>query len=184
MDDKTVSYWPASSGSKKDAYFQMENKGYRNTYKLDCAGRSFLWTENVDLAAGAPTDSAVGAEWKPLNPKSTTANEVYDAICPALLRSTGPGSPASKKESIGEVDEGAPPEQHQAADTATVHAPGDGFLSLRSAPTTRTGKRLLKIPHGTPLTLDKCETRPGEGRWCKTSFQGAVGWVFDQYLLR
>ena len=87
VDGKTVSFWPSSSGSKKEAYFQMESKGYRNTYKLDCAGRRFLWTENVDLATGAPTDSALGAEWKPLNPKSTTANAVYDAICPALLKS-------------------------------------------------------------------------------------------------
>ena len=85
VDGKTVSYWPSSSGSKKEAYFQVEGKGYRNTYKLDCAGRRFLWTENLDLATGAPTDNAVGAEWKPLSPKSTTANAVYDAICPTLL---------------------------------------------------------------------------------------------------
>lgn len=87
VDGKTVRYWPGSSGSNKEAYFQMENKGYRNTYKLDCAGRRFRWTENMDLATGIPTDNALGAEWKPLNPNSTTANAVYDAICPALLKS-------------------------------------------------------------------------------------------------
>jgi len=80
-----VNYWPASSESKNEAYFQIESKGYRNTYKLDCAGRRFLWTENVDLSTGSPTDNALGAEWKPLSPSSTVSNAVYDAICRELL---------------------------------------------------------------------------------------------------
>lgn len=67
---------------------------------------------------------------------------------------------------------------------ATVHTPGDGFLALRSEPTIRRGKRLLKIPHATVLTLSECVTPPGDGRWCRTTFQGQVGWVFERYLVR
>lgn len=62
-------------------------------------------------------------------------------------------------------------------DTASVNTPGDGFLALRSEPSIRCGKRLLKIPHNTVLTLDECVTSEADGRWCRTGFQGEVGWV-------
>jgi len=66
---------------------------------------------------------------------------------------------------------------------ARVHTPGDGFLALRSEPTIRRGKRLLKIPHGSRLKLEGCVSRPGDGRWCSTTFDGRKGWVFERYLV-
>lgn len=69
-------------------------------------------------------------------------------------------------------------------DTASVNTPGDGFLALRSEPSIRRGKRLLKIPHNTVLTLGECVTNEADGRWCRTGFQGEVGWVFERYLVR
>jgi hypothetical protein len=69
-------------------------------------------------------------------------------------------------------------------DTAIVNTPGDGFLALRSEPSIRRGRRLLKIPHNTTLTLDECVTSEVDGRWCRTGFQGEVGWVFERYLVR
>lgn len=38
----------------------------------------------------------------------------------------------------------------------TVNSPGDGFLALRSAPSSETGSRLAKIPHGTAFTIGAC----------------------------
>lgn len=75
--------------------------------------------------------------------------------------------------------------------TATVWAnsPGDGFLALRSGPTTASGTRLLKIPHGDALALGGClapTTSPGGryGAWCRARYAGTDGWVFDAFLSR
>lgn len=76
------------------------------------------------------------------------------------------------------------PETSRTSDTARVHAPSDRFLALRSDPTIRRGKRLLKIPHGVRLILDECIAHSVDGRWCRTTFEGKTGWVFDRYLVR
>lgn len=69
------------------------------------------------------------------------------------------------------------------AESATVNAPGDGFLSLRSEPGTRSGVRLLKIPHGTALELGICLPTPDGSHWCQTRYSGQTGWVLDKYLI-
>ena len=69
-------------------------------------------------------------------------------------------------------------------ETATVNSPGDGFLALRSAPSARRGHRLSKIPHGTRLTLQRCDVAAGEHHWCKTTYKDQSGWVLDRYLSR
>ena len=75
--------------------------------------------------------------------------------------------------------------------TATVWAnsPGDGFLALRSGPTTASGTRLLKIPHGDALALGGClePTTSPDGRygaWCRARYAGTDGWVFDAFVSR
>lgn len=69
-----------------------------------------------------------------------------------------------------------------------VNSPGDGWLALRTEPSTKTGRRILKIPHGTLLTLYTCTGVRTSGRlrarWCRTSYRGYEGWVFDYYLIR
>lgn len=67
-------------------------------------------------------------------------------------------------------------------DRVIVNTPGDGFLALRSEPTTKSGRRLAKIPHGTMLQLGVCQPTPS-GSWCQTSFQGLTGWVLDRYVV-
>lgn len=67
-------------------------------------------------------------------------------------------------------------------DPVMVNSPGDGFLALRSEPTSKSGKRLAKIPHGTTLRLGVCQPTPN-GNWCQTSFQGLSGWVLDRYVV-
>lgn len=92
--------------------------------------------------------------------------------------------PVPEDKAVPEPAEALVPTEGRAADMARVHTPGDGFLALRSEPTIRRGRRLVKIPHGTRLTLDECVTRPSDGPWCRTSFQGLVGWVSERYLIR
>ncbi|MBV9217656.1 MAG: hypothetical protein JO053_15920 [Acidobacteria bacterium] len=67
----------------------------------------------------------------------------------------------------------------------TVHAnsPTDGFLALRSQPSTETGIRILKIPHGAALTIGDCLPQNGRGRWCKAVYGGYSGWIYDSYVI-
>jgi hypothetical protein len=58
------------------------------------------------------------------------------------------------------------------ADTATVNTPGDGFLALRSEPSTKQGVRPGKIPHGTLLDLGGCVRHSATQRWCIPSTRG------------
>lgn len=67
---------------------------------------------------------------------------------------------------------------------ATVNTPGDGFLALRSEPSTQRGRRLLKIPHGTVLTLERCVAAAGNDAWFQANYANKNGWVFDRYVLR
>jgi hypothetical protein len=70
--------------------------------------------------------------------------------------------------------------------TATVNSPGDGFLALRSLPNSEIGERILKIPHGSRVTIGACgpvvTPVKRSGRWCQASYGGYDGWVFDAYL--
>ncbi len=69
-----------------------------------------------------------------------------------------------------------------------VNSPGDGWLALRTAPNSKTGRLIMKIPHGTLLNVYGCTgVRPSgklRGRWCKTVYANYEGWVFDYYLVK
>lgn len=69
--------------------------------------------------------------------------------------------------------------------TAKADSPNDGFLALRSQPSTQTGDRIMKIPHGAAITVWDClEQQPGsKGRWCKTEYNGTQGWANDGYMI-
>lgn len=71
--------------------------------------------------------------------------------------------------------------------TARVNSPGDGFLALRSYPSSDVGSRITTIPHGAEIAIGGClagTTRIGgkTGRWCRASYRGQTGWVFDAFL--
>lgn len=71
--------------------------------------------------------------------------------------------------------------------TAKVNSPNDGFLALRSEPSTQRGSQILKIPHGAIVSLQNCEktatTISGRsGRWCEVEYNGNYGWVFSAWL--
>ena len=79
------------------------------------------------------------------------------------------------------------PNQPAATSTARVNSPGDGFLALRTFPSSDAGSRILQIPHGAVLTVGGClnSMRIGRktGRWCRASYNGYSGWVFDAFLV-
>ena len=71
--------------------------------------------------------------------------------------------------------------------TATANSPKDGFLALRSLPSTDIGERLAVIPHGAEVKVVACDpnynTLNGRrGRWCLLMWGQFVGWAFDAYL--
>jgi hypothetical protein len=79
------------------------------------------------------------------------------------------------------------PRQSATTTTARANSPSDGFLALRSLPSSELGDRILKIPHGATVTIGACGPviRPvsRSGRWCQASYNGTSGWVFDAYLI-
>lgn len=71
--------------------------------------------------------------------------------------------------------------------TATVNSPGDGFLALRSEPSSDHGDRLAQIPHGAKINVVSCDVDKvtigsRRGSWCLVEWSGRAGWVFDAWL--
>ncbi len=70
---------------------------------------------------------------------------------------------------------------------ATVNSPNDGFLALRSLPSTDIGERIGRIPHGSQVVVVSCDEERERvagrrGRWCLVEWEQRVGWVFDAWL--
>lgn len=84
----------------------------------------------------------------------------------------------------------AAPIKQTAYSAVTVNSPRDGYLALKSEPCVAPcGTMLLKIPHGTRLSLGTCKDAlevadKRRGRWCSTSYGGYTGWVFDAFVTR
>lgn len=71
---------------------------------------------------------------------------------------------------------------------ARVASSNDGFLAMRSAPSTQSGKQILKIPTGATVEVKDCKQNmitigSRRGRWCLVSYGGETGWVFDAWLV-
>jgi uncharacterized membrane protein len=74
-----------------------------------------------------------------------------------------------------------------APNIATVASPNDGFLALRSEPSSDYGERLARIPHGDKVVVVSCDDEylriaGRRGRWCLIEWRGRAGWVFDAWL--
>ncbi len=69
--------------------------------------------------------------------------------------------------------------------TAKVNSPGDGFLALRTGPSSETGERIMEIPHGATVTVQACQAaaKGKKGKWCKVNYNGNAGWAFDGFLI-
>ena len=71
--------------------------------------------------------------------------------------------------------------------TARANSPRDGFLALRSEPSSEIGYRITQIPHGAIVNITGCQgysyVGKNRGRWCQASYNGSGGWVFDAFLI-
>jgi Bacterial SH3 domain len=69
--------------------------------------------------------------------------------------------------------------------TAKVNSPGDGFLALRTGPSSETGERIMEIPHGATVTVLACQAavKGRKGKWCKVNYNGNAGWAFDGFMI-
>ncbi|NVZ08722.1 retroviral-like aspartic protease family protein [Allochromatium humboldtianum] len=65
---------------------------------------------------------------------------------------------------------------------AFINSPGDGFLALRTSPSTAKGQIISKIPHLSQVHLNECIYISSNSRWCKVSYAGVIGWVSARYL--
>ena len=71
---------------------------------------------------------------------------------------------------------------------ARVAPTNDGFLSLRTEPSVKTGTQLVKIPSGATVNVENCEKNyviinGRRGRWCMVYYAGKIGWAFDAWLI-
>jgi len=68
--------------------------------------------------------------------------------------------------------------------SVVVNTPGDGFLALRSDPSSKKGYRVSKIPHGTKINLLDCvKSYTTDHSWCKTTYNGESGWVSSKFTI-
>ena len=78
------------------------------------------------------------------------------------------------------------PDQPTSQTSARANSPSDGFLALRSLPSSEIGDRIAKIPHGANVSIGACgpiiKPVSRSGRWCQANYNGMSGWVFDAYL--
>ncbi len=67
---------------------------------------------------------------------------------------------------------------------ARANSPNDGFLALRTAPSSETGERILQIPHGAELKILGCQSavKGKKGRWCRVDYNGNLGWANDGWM--
>ncbi len=70
------------------------------------------------------------------------------------------------------------------ATVARANSPNDGFLALRTAPSSETGERILQIPHGAELKVLGCQAaiKGKKGRWCRVDYNGNLGWANDGWM--
>jgi hypothetical protein len=70
------------------------------------------------------------------------------------------------------------------ATVARANSPNDGFLALRTEPSTVTGDRILQIPHGAEVKVLGCQAavKGKKGRWCRVDYNGNLGWANDGWM--
>lgn len=96
--------------------------------------------------------------------------------------------PNNRKRNSGTSPFPSPAQNNLNVPKARVAQTNDGFLSLRTEPSVKTGTQLVKIPSGAVVNLENCErnymTIDGRrGRWCLVSYAGKIGWAFDGWLI-
>jgi hypothetical protein len=133
-------------------------------------------TAAVSNAQSTPTPSAMSEN------RTDQNNELRDQIANLEKRLN-----AEQKKSAAVNIPLTTAERSGSWSTARVDSPVDGFLALRTLPNSELGERIQKIPHGATVSVGACGpvVRPVKrsGRWCRATYNGYSGWVFDAYLI-
>jgi hypothetical protein len=137
--------------------------------------------------------------------KKTVADTVSPTPIPVISpkSATTPDETANLKEKLANLEQQIQAQKNQkpiaaqrtypnqtptAGNLARVNSPNDGFLALRNAPDSETGKLLTKIPHGASVTVLGCPKPSNVGKipghWCQIVYDGQTGWAFDAFLIR
>ena len=120
------------------------------------------------------------------NTASPTPDPEVEALKKRVEELQGKVDEKDKKKEDGKVTPTSKPTLP--AGTVIVNSPSDGFLALRSGPSHKTGQRIAKIPHGSKISISGCQKRikigKRTGRWCRTSYGGKSGWIFDAWVRR
>ena len=133
--------------------------------------------------SGSSTNTNVASKSPTPTPRATPDNEkqsLQDEIANLQKKVAD-----QKKPSV--ITEPLPQPDRPSTVTATANSPGDGFLALRSEPNSETGERITRIPHGERIEIGACGRyittgRNNRGRWCRASYKGLSGWVFDAFV--
>lgn len=151
----------------------------------------------IDLMAAAAFILAVGIGCNGLPVIQTQQPTPPPAATPAAQAPTPDADKAELLDKLNELEKKldqqkqvktAPPVIKGSGTTAWVNSPGDGFLALRSNPSSDVGYRILQIPHGASVRVLGCQNfsqrvAGRSGRWCNVSYGGSTGWAFDGWLV-
>lgn len=80
INKKNVTYWPTDNKGSFGKY-SFTSDGFRNTYRIDCKYRRFIWIQNIKLSTGQITGNTTEAQWHSLNDRSAISNAVYNKLC-------------------------------------------------------------------------------------------------------
>lgn len=149
---------------------------------LAVGGAAALIYFNKDARVAEPTTNSKGTATPNSTVKPDNTNELRDQIA-NLQKQLNDQKNANKTSATPPL---IVPNNSTSQTTATVNSPSDGFLALRTLPSSETGERIAKIPHGSTISIGACGpvVKPvnRSGRWCQASYNGYSGWVFDAYL--
>jgi hypothetical protein len=126
---------------------------------------------------------------KPTATSVLTSDNQFDRIGDKLTEPEKQIQTQTNQKNISNIQPLSSPKQNEPVKpTARVAPSNDGFLSLRTEPSVKTGTQLVKIPSGATVYVENCEknymTVDGRrGRWCMVSYAGKIGWVFDAWLI-
>ncbi len=157
------------------------------------SGSAIKWGETISIVARL-IDTNTGVISNAAEIKTTNRNNIPDQIDLLARKLVGPepaefkpkAPPPLKPEPVGpNMVCNEYPESSACIGSrlnAIVNSPDDGFLALRSNPSTKNGKLLTKIPHSTWLVLGVCLPISGNEKWCKATYDNNNGWVSARYV--
>ena len=133
-------------------------------------------SSSKNLNSGTNTTKSLNLSVSPTPDEKTTLNEKISNLEKQMQEQR------NKKNNVPTISNSTPLTPRV---TARVNSPGDGFLALRSAPSSETGERIMQIPHGAIVTVFACQSSSAgkKGRWCRVDYNGNFGWAFDGFLI-